>query len=100
MSPALCILAMEGFTHLLKVNSQLPSFKYHRRCDNMKLSFLAFAGDLFIQSRADEASIKTIKDTLNNFSDLTKCEVFVTGTTNTKKHTLANILGMPLGSLP
>lgn len=101
LSPALFILVMEGFTQFLKVNSQLHPFHYHTRCAPQKINSLAFADDLFILSKADEASIRTIKDTLNSFSamsclnpNLTKCEIFFSGTTASKKHFLASILGI------
>lgn len=58
-------------------------------------------------SSAEKGSIQIIKDTIDTFvtksgltPNLTKCEVFVTGTSNAQKHVIANIIGMPLGSLP
>lgn len=68
LSPALFILTMEGFTQLLRTQSQLHPFKFHPRCEHLKICSLAFADDLFILSRADEESIRIIKDTLNIFA--------------------------------
>lgn len=92
LSPILFILAMEGFTQLLKSNTQILPFKFHPKCDSTRISSLAFADDLFILASADIPTINTIQTTLTTFGRLSgltpnknKCEIFISGVPPAKK---------------
>lgn len=45
LSHSLFILIMEGFTQLFNANINVYLFKYHDKCENIRLGFLAFVDD-------------------------------------------------------
>lgn len=58
--PCFFILVMEGFAQMLKGKVLNSHFDYHPRSQQLKLSSLAFANDLFILSKTDIQSIRVI----------------------------------------
>lgn len=76
LSPSVFIIAMKGFIQLLKQKISDKTFHFYPKCQNIGLSSLVFADDLF----------QVIKESLEKFqqlSDLTpnkdKCEIFISG---------------------
>lgn len=67
--PFLFVLGMEYLSRLLRRSCSSPSFKYHSRCGQLKLSHLAFADDLLLFSRGDKNSICALTDTLEEFGN-------------------------------
>lgn len=93
LSPTLFIIVMERFTQTLKSQIQQGPFTHHPKCNSLNLCSLAFADDLFILSSTDKDSIRTIKRSIDIFMDmsglapnLSKSEIFVTGTSPFRKN--------------
>ncbi|KAK6143157.1 hypothetical protein DH2020_023505 [Rehmannia glutinosa] len=98
MSPALFLLCMEYLSRLLKVRTNTLKFKYHPRCEALKITHLAFADDLMLFSRGDLSSVKILIDCLNDFknaSDLDvnsfKSNLFTTGIIRDKLDNILNL---------
>ncbi|KAJ6941863.1 hypothetical protein NC652_007817 [Populus alba x Populus x berolinensis] len=107
LSPYLFVLGMEGLGGLLKIASMSTQFRFHWRCKQNAITHLTFADDLMIFSHADIASVKIIREVLNNFSSLSgleinhsKSQVFVSGVAEALKTDIINCLAFRLGSLP
>ncbi|KAJ7009371.1 hypothetical protein NC653_000135 [Populus alba x Populus x berolinensis] len=107
LSPYLFVLGMEGLGGLLKIASMSTQFRFHWRCKQNAITHLTFADDLMIFSHADIASVKIIKEVLNNFSSLSgleinhnKSQVFVSGVAEALRTNIINCLAFRLGSLP
>ncbi|GKA71725.1 zf-CCHC domain-containing protein [Tanacetum coccineum] len=70
MSPYLFTLVMKVFTRIMKKNTQNnPQFKYHKGCRELKLTHLCFADDLLVLCHGDANSVRTVKRTLEEFSN-------------------------------
>ncbi|KAK6142914.1 hypothetical protein DH2020_023262 [Rehmannia glutinosa] len=107
MSPALFLLCMEYLSRLLKVRTNTLSFKYHPRCDALKITHLAFVDDLMFFSRGDLPSVKILIDCLNDFKNASgldinsfKSNLFTAGIIGDKLDNILNLLNFPLGTLP
>nr|GEU83373.1 RNA-directed DNA polymerase, eukaryota, reverse transcriptase zinc-binding domain protein [Tanacetum cinerariifolium] len=69
MSPCLFTLVMEIFTLLMMKNVKGNSkFKYRRDCKEVKLTNLCFADDLLVVWHGDVDSVRSVKDTMMEFS--------------------------------
>ncbi|KAL3520556.1 hypothetical protein ACH5RR_018705 [Cinchona calisaya] len=66
----LFLLALEVYTALFSWNIARTSFDFHPRCKALDLSHLSFADDHFIITAATEKSFQVIKDTLEEFGNL------------------------------
>ncbi|GJW47602.1 putative reverse transcriptase domain-containing protein [Tanacetum coccineum] len=69
LSPYLFTLVMEVF--LLMVKRRIKedgAFKYHWRCNRLKLTHLSFADDLMVFSKADVHSVMILSKALKEFS--------------------------------
>ncbi|XP_071695601.1 uncharacterized protein [Rutidosis leptorrhynchoides] len=68
LSPYLFTLVMEVLTLMIKRNiNRSPGFKFHPKCDKLKIVNICFADDLFIFSHANSASVQIIRDSLEEF---------------------------------
>lgn len=67
LSSSLFILITEGFNQILNIKASDPCFTFHRRCEQLKISSLIFADDLFILSKADSQSILKFQEALSEF---------------------------------
>ncbi|KAK6145965.1 hypothetical protein DH2020_019834 [Rehmannia glutinosa] len=106
MSPALFLLCMEYLSCLLKVRTNTLKFKYHPRCEALKITHLAFADDLMLFSRGDLPSVKILIDCLNDFKNASgldvnsfKSNLFTAGIIGDKLENILNLLNFPLGTL-
>lgn len=84
ISPYLFTLVMEGFSMNFKqCIREANSFGYHKGCQELELTHLCFADDLFVFTRGDVASVEILKKALHIFKlrsglspSLEKSEVF------------------------
>ncbi|KAK3221959.1 hypothetical protein Dsin_008984 [Dipteronia sinensis] len=108
MSPYLFVIAMEVLSKFLaKRIENFPSFKFHWRCDKIKLSHLCFADDLIMLCHGFLSSTRVIKAALDEFSLLSglyanhaKSNIFTSGVSLTINQQLINLFGYTVGSLP
>ncbi|KAJ6925336.1 hypothetical protein NC651_009874 [Populus alba x Populus x berolinensis] len=70
LSPYLFVLAMEGLGGIIRQKIQHSAYKYHWRCKATKLTHLCFADDLMLFSHADLNSILIMKESLQQFSNI------------------------------
>ena len=68
ISPLIFMLAMEYFTRLMKKMSHREEFKFHHRCDQLKIHHLIFADDLMLFSKGDFQSVVLLVRTLKAFA--------------------------------
>ncbi|XP_071740587.1 uncharacterized protein [Rutidosis leptorrhynchoides] len=68
MSPYLFTLVMEVLTLMLHRNiSRSDEFRFHPKCDKLKIVNLCLADDLFLFSYGNASSVKVIRDSLDEF---------------------------------
>ncbi|KAK0574237.1 hypothetical protein LWI29_020168 [Acer saccharum] len=69
MSPYLFVITMEVLSKILaKRIADSPSFKFHWKCDKIKLSHLCFADDLIMLFHGSLTSAQVLKAALDEFS--------------------------------
>ncbi|XP_048492374.1 uncharacterized protein LOC125493253 [Beta vulgaris subsp. vulgaris] len=69
ISPLIFVLAMEYFTRLMKKMSHRVEFKFHHRCEQLKIHHLIFADDLMLFSKGDIQSVVLLVRTLKAFAE-------------------------------
>ncbi|KAJ0479496.1 putative RNA-directed DNA polymerase [Helianthus annuus] len=108
ISPYLFTLVMEVLSFLLKDAARnSTAFRYHLHCKKQKIINVPFADDLFIFVNGDVASVKVVRDTLQQFSNLSglvpsipKCTVFFGNVPQSVKQEILHVLPFREGSLP
>ncbi|XP_071689788.1 uncharacterized protein [Rutidosis leptorrhynchoides] len=82
-------------------------FKYHPKCDKLKIINLCFADDLFLFSHANSASVTVIRDSLEEFKrcsglvpSLPKSTAFFANVPSSMKTLILDILPFEEGKLP
>ncbi|XP_071713954.1 uncharacterized protein [Rutidosis leptorrhynchoides] len=107
LSPYLFTFVMELLTLILKRNVRMETkFRYHARCEKLKIINLCFADDLFIFSHANVSSVSVIRDSLEEFkrcsglvSSLPKSTCFFANVSNILKTQLIEIMPFDEGHL-
>ncbi|KAI9174132.1 hypothetical protein LWI28_012433 [Acer negundo] len=109
MTPYLFVIAMEVLSKIL-VNriADSHSFKFHWKCDEIKLSHLCFADDLIMLCHGSPSSAHVLKAALDELSLLSgllanhaKSNIFTSGlSSSTTNQQLINLFGYTVGSLP
>ncbi|KAK2649162.1 hypothetical protein Ddye_016651 [Dipteronia dyeriana] len=108
MSPYLFVIAMEVLSKLLANHiMDTPNFKYHWRCDKLKLFYLSFADDLIMLCHGSYHSALVLKSALDEFFLLSglsanhaKSNICISGVPVAVSQQLINLFGYPVGSLP
>ncbi|XP_071694872.1 uncharacterized protein [Rutidosis leptorrhynchoides] len=108
MSPYLFTLVMEVLTLMLRRQvAQEDNFRYHPKCEQLKIINLCFADDLFLFSYANIGSVKVIREALEEFKhcsgltpSLPKSSAFFSNVTNHLKAAILDILPFDEGNLP
>lgn len=108
LSPYLFTIVMEGLSIILKkCIEEAGNFEFHRGCEDIKLTHLCFADDLFIFSRGTVFSVEVIKRALLIFKDksglspsLEKSEVFFGNVDVDTKNAILNCLPFRSGVFP
>lgn len=97
---------MEYLTRFLNKVTE-NGFSFHRKCEEIKLSHLCFADDLFVLANGDGNSVEKIKEALDHFEEVSglvpnmqKSEVFFSGVEHPVKLKILGILGFKEGALP
>jgi hypothetical protein len=71
ISPYLFVLAMEVFSRIMADHTGIHSeFRFHPKCESLRLTHLCFADDLLVFSEASLSSISVIKVALLEFENL------------------------------
>ncbi|GJX80091.1 RNA-directed DNA polymerase, eukaryota, reverse transcriptase zinc-binding domain protein [Tanacetum coccineum] len=108
LSPYLFTLVMEVFSLMVKRKIEDDgNFKYHWRCDKLKITHLSFADDLMIFSSADLHSVKILSKALSEFSgvsglvpNLDKSSVFFGNVPENLKSAILQLMPLSVGILP
>jgi hypothetical protein len=108
ISPYLFVLAMEIFSRIMANHTGIHSeFRFHPKCESLRLTHLCFADDLLVFFEASLSSISVIKAALLEFENLSglkanpsKSFFFCYGVSDRVKHVLLEELLMKEGHLP
>ena len=107
LSPYLFVLAMEGLGGILNKSTMDPSFKFHWRCRQNRITHLSFADDLMIFCQTDLASVGIIRVAMDSFSKISglainhdKSYVFLSGVDPDLRIAITNQLSFKPGTLP
>jgi hypothetical protein len=108
ISPYLFVLAMEVFSRIVTDHIGIHSgFRFHPKCESLRLTHLCFADDLLVFSEASLSSIAIIKAALLEFENLSglkvnpsKSSFFCSGVSDRVKYALLEELLMKEGHLP
>ncbi|KAJ9535674.1 hypothetical protein OSB04_un001171 [Centaurea solstitialis] len=108
ISPYLFTLVMEGFSMILKQCIQeASSFSFHQGCEEMNITHLCFADDLFVFTGGDLASVDVLKRALETFKvksglepNLAKSEIFFCNVTPDVKAAILHSLPLQTGTFP
>ncbi|KAK3189472.1 hypothetical protein Dsin_029033 [Dipteronia sinensis] len=99
MSPYLFVIAMEVLSKIMaKRIEDSPSFKFHWRCDKIKLSHICFSDDLIMLCHGSLSSARVVKAALEEFSLLSglhanhaKSNIFTSAVSHTINQQLITI---------
>jgi hypothetical protein len=108
LSPYLFTLVMEVLTLMIKRRvKDDEEFKFHWRCEKLKLTHLCFADDLLLFCHANVYSVQVLKDALEEFGlvsglvpSLEKSLVFFGNVQPLRQVSILSILPFKVGKLP
>ena len=107
LSPYLFVIVMEILTRILAEKANDDKFKFHWRCEKLKLINLCFADDLMIFCRGESNSVGIVTDGLSEFSKLSglkpspgKSHIFFSGVKDEVRDNILLLSGFQIGSLP
>ena len=98
---------MEAFSRSLGMAAHQQGFQFHPKCQEVNITHLCFADDIFLFSGGTQSSIQIIMDELNSFENFSRLQVnfqksamFLVGVNDDAKNDLLNITGFSLGRFP
>ena len=107
LSPLLFIIVMEAFSRSLSVAAQGQGFEIHPKCEDVNLTHVCFADDIFLFAGGTSSSVQIIMDELYKFENFSRLQVnkqksaiFLAGVNGDVKKDILNITGFSLGCLP
>ncbi|XP_024989226.1 uncharacterized protein LOC112523778 [Cynara cardunculus var. scolymus] len=108
LSPYLFTIVMEGFPMLLKhCIRETTDFGYHQGCEELDLTHLCFADDLFVFTKGDVLSVEVLKKALFLFQSrsrlapsLEKSEIYFGNVPPNIKEAILECLPFKLGLFP
>lgn len=108
LSPYLFTIVMEGFSRIFrKCMMESSEFGYHEGCQELDLTHLCFADDLFVFTRGDVGSVAVLKRALHIFRmksglapSLEKSDIFFGGVDTNTKVAIREYLGFREGVFP
>ncbi|KAJ9561755.1 hypothetical protein OSB04_006915 [Centaurea solstitialis] len=108
ISPYLFTLVMEGFSMILKqCIEEASNFQYHQGCEEMHITHLCFADDLFVFTSANSESVEVLRRALDMFRtrsglepNLAKSEVFFCNVSMDNRQVILNLLPLVTGTFP
>ncbi|CAI9278120.1 unnamed protein product [Lactuca saligna] len=108
LSPYLFTLVMESFNLIFqrRIRNE-PLFKFHWKCKHLKITHLCFADDLMIFCHGNKASVRVIKDSLDEFAkvaglhpNFSKSHIFFGNVKADVKRKILDTLPFVEGKLP
>lgn len=108
LSPYLFTLVMQALSLIIKRRiEQDGRFNYHPKCEELGISHLYFADDLFLFSAGDPWSVQILKDSLDEFGSVSglwpnegKSNVFFCKVSRDNQLLIKDIMGFQQGDLP
>ncbi|KAL6554867.1 hypothetical protein OROGR_006125 [Orobanche gracilis] len=107
MSPFLFVICMEYLNRVLKATPSSSLYRFHPRCDKLKISHLVFADDLLLFSKGTFNSVKALLDRFDIFSrtlgliaNRNKSEIYTAGVREEVKASILAFSQLKEGKLP
>lgn len=75
ISPLIFVMVMEYLSRTLRIIGDLPDFRYHYKCKDMKMNHLIFADDLMIVGKAHGPSIDRVLEGLKYFHEVSGLQI-------------------------
>ncbi|XP_075508006.1 uncharacterized protein LOC142544859 isoform X2 [Primulina tabacum] len=107
LSPFLFNICIEVLSRSIKQMSRSPTYGFHPKCRDLRITHLAYADDLLLLSRGDIGSIEMVMNCLNKFGDmaglrvnLLKSNIYMAGMDDRTRHEILRMTGFtPDGGL-
>lgn len=107
LSPYLFVLAMEVMTACIKKSISNSDFSYHWLTNEVSISHLIFADDVFLFSKGNASSVSALMEGIHTFSSASglfpnqnKSHCFFGNVPSNVQQSILDITGFRVGSLP
>ena len=98
LSPLLFIIVMEALSRSVSAAAHSQEFQFHPKCEEIRLTHLSFADDIFLFSRETKASVQVMMGELVKFEQFSGLKV--NKQKSDIKTDLLNTTGFGLGRFP
>lgn len=107
LSPFLFALCLEVLSRSLKHMSRTPVYGFHPKCQNLRITHIAYADDLLLFARGDIQSVSLVMNCLNEFGDMAglrvnhiKSSIYMASMEDWVREHILHITGFSCGQLP